>query len=66
MEYAFVVKMSFWVGFLLAGQVALTVGLVFLFSAMKGATKALGAMLKEAKKWMGDPKKWMEEADHEE
>lgn len=59
MDYTFVVKMSFWVGFLLAGQVALTVGLVLLFTAMKGAAKTLSALLKEAKKCLEDP-------DHEE
>lgn len=37
MEYAVAVKLPFWVGFLLAGQAALTVGIAVLLLAPKGA-----------------------------
>ncbi len=52
MEYTVAVKLSFWVGFLLAGQVALTVGLAVLLVVLKGAAKALKDILEEAKGWM--------------
>lgn len=51
MDYTFVVKTSFWVGFLLAGQVALTVGLIFLYSAMKSAARLLKSLIEELTSW---------------
>lgn len=51
MDYTFVVKMSFWVGFLLAGQVALTAGLVLLYTAMKSSARLLKSLIEELKNW---------------
>ncbi len=54
MEYTIVVKLAFWVGFLLAGQAALLVGLVCLLLALKGAAKGLNSLLEEMKTWEED------------
>jgi len=51
MEYTVAVKLAFWVGFLLAGQAALVVGLVCLLLGLKGAARGLKDLLEEVRKW---------------